>query len=131
MKMKNESFSERVSHLLPTKPSMAYLIHQFISTIGYLIGPLEIAQKLKLNPDSVRSCLSKMVSKGLLSKPKYGLYTLSPTHGLGVSRGGVRAQNLVVVAEGVPVRVSDKTKVSFLDLVSVRITFGARAQAIN
>lgn len=129
--MKTGGYRRRVTHLLPAKQGMAYLVHQYISTIGYPVRPLEISQKLNLNPDSVRSLLSKMVSKGLLSRPSYGFYALSPTHGLGVSRGGVRVQNLVVVAEGVPVLVSDGVVVGIRDLVSVRVSFGVKRGRVS
>lgn len=124
-------YRERETHLLPTKPDMAYIVHQYISTIGYPVRPLEIAQKLNLNPDSVRSLLSRMVSKGLLSRPSYGFYALSPTHGLGVRQGGVRVQNLVVVAEGVPVLASDEVVVGIMDLVSVRVSFGVKRGRVS
>lgn len=125
---------QRGTLLLPSTPDLSYFILQYISSKGYPISPSEIAGKFNLNPASVRSRMSRMVKKGLLSRPSYGLYELTCRDDLQESRGGLRAQNLVVVAEGIPVKpctrklrrgeASEEFQRDF-NLLSLRITFGA------
>ena len=110
---------------------LAYLVTQYLSTVGYPVTPKEIASFHNLNPGSVRSCLSKMYSKGLISRPSHGKYECDPTYPLGTHRGGLRAQNLLVVAEGVPVKESDQVRIEFSGYVSLTVTFGVKRGRIS
>ena len=133
MQVRDALYSQEV-----VRAPLAYLILQHLSIVGRCTGPKEIANSIDRNPGSVRSRLSKMVSQGLVSKPYYGKYELTSTHGLQVSRGGLRVQNLVVVASGVPVRQPSAARrrelkrgeASYevdvdLELLTIHITFGA------
>jgi len=75
--------------------------------------------------------MSKMHARGLITRPSYGRYELVPTYTLGVSRGGLRAQNLLVVAEGVPVRESDEVYVELPGFLSLTVTFGVKRGRIS
>ncbi len=142
--MSEAKTKKRGTHPLTTNPqtaSITYLVVQYLSTVGYPVGPREIASFHKLNPHSVRSRMSKMHARGLISRPSYGKYELTCRDELQASRGGIRAQNLVVVAEGVSVelpegwvswvddpgvrgRAAEEVEIS-VELLTVRITFGA------
>ena len=123
--------ANRVTHLGATNTSLTYLIVQHLSTVGYPVGPYEIASSLGLNPSSVRSRLSKMLSKGQVSKPHYGKYQLTPTYGLGLSRGVPRFQNVLVVCEGVVGVVSDRVVLVDDDLCRVSVVFGGKRGRVS
>ena len=122
---------------------MEYRVIRYIEDAERPVNASEISSFLKLNKDSVRSQLSKMRRKGLLSKAHYGFYQLSSTHGVRLRRGGIRMQNVQVVASGVPIRLvteeqrkerkkgrlkgraSVERYLKAGHLVSIRIQFGA------
>lgn len=115
----------------PPNAPLAYLILQYISTRGYSVTAREIASVHDLNPGSVRACLSKMYSKGLISRPSHGKYECVPGYPLGSHRGGLRAQNLQVAAEGVPVREHEVVRIEFSGYVSLTVTFGKKRGRIT
>jgi len=66
------------------------------------LSPKEITNKGRINHNSVRSTLSKLLKKGKVQKVYYGAYKISPIYGVGRSEP-VRVQNLTFVCEGVVV----------------------------
>lgn len=115
------------------EPDLTYLITQHLSTIDYPVTPYEIASSLNLNHGSVRSRLSKMVGKGIISRPRRGFYRLNIGHGLMLSSGvvgGPRVQNLWVVAGGVGVLASDEVVLD-AGVCRVTIVFGLQRGKIS
>lgn len=102
------------------------------------ITPLELANIIGANPESVRTRLSKMVKAGLLIRPFPRHYKPVPTYGVG---SPPRIQNLLVVAERaenpelkgrISGHVIEKEFLSFPDEVfRVRLTFGGKRDKIN
>jgi len=66
------------------------------------MGPLEIAQNLKSNPNTVRARLSELRKRGDVHRLHPGRYTITPTYGVG-SKSPPRVQNLHISARGVEV----------------------------
>ena len=97
------------------------------------ISPKEIAQNIKLNPNSIRVNLHRLLKEGKVIKKFYGHYSISPIDGVGYDRPP-RVQNLFVRAEffqsGQKIRVfeCDKGRVDEFpfgeDGAQVRIIYG-------
>lgn len=98
--------------------------------------PLEIAQNLKLNPNTVRARLSELRKKGKVLKEFEHHYVIAAAHGVEVVCP--RVQNLQVRV-GVPVRVEHRGppgsgfKESVIEMgdLSVVLQFGYQKQQVN
>lgn len=104
-------------------------ILHFLELMDRSLGPLEIAQNLKLNPNTVRARLSELRRRGDVHRPIPGQYTIDPTYGVGF-KTPPRVQNLRVTARGAAVDRSE-TVVRDLDDLRIRITFGKKRGIIS
>lgn len=74
------------------KPDPLSLIVQKIEEAQYPISPREIASLTKLNPNSVRSYLSKLTYKGVIERVRRGKYRINEGYGYPLIRP--RVQNI-------------------------------------
>jgi len=72
----------------------------YLMTADRPLSPLEIAVFLKINRNSVRPVVSRLVKEGILQRDFYGHYSTTPTYGV---LKPVRVQNLFFVADA-PIR---------------------------
>ena len=113
------------------KPNSSYLITQYLSNIDRPVGAPEIASSLKLLPHSVRARLSELRKKGIVFKPYYGKYSITPTYGLEMIGRLSRVQNLRGSAESsIPVVFHDDVVVVAGD-VQISVTFGVKRSLIS
>lgn len=94
------------------------------------MGPQEIAQFLEMNENTVRARLAGLLRKGLISRPYYGKYVITPIHGAGVISGGPRAQNVVMQVK-TRVLESDEVHLELGGHLSLQIWFGMKRQQIT
>ena len=96
------------------------------------IGPLEISQIIKANPDTVRSLLTRLVREAILYREARGLYTHKPTDVVGELP---RLQNLFFIVENVKVRKSEDVRFrhDFPDggYFQIRLQFGVKRGRIS
>jgi len=85
-------------------------IIEIIKSVDRPLSPKEIANKGRINHNSVRSTLSKLMKSGKVQRAYYGAYKISPIYGVGRSEP-VKLQNLLFVCEGV---VVDKSHAGFV-----------------
>ena len=117
--------------------SAARKILHYLDVIDRPQTPQEIAQNLKLNPNTVRARLSELRKTGKVFRKFEHHYVITPTYGVG-SKSPPRVQNLRVTARGVDV-VRSETVVRELpgvdvlvqDELRIRITFGKKRGIIS
>lgn len=110
-------------------------ILRFLAAVDHPVTPREIAQNLKLNPNTVRPRLSELRRDGLIIREYRGHYSTTLTYGV---TGLPRVQNLQVLAS-LPVRLEHKGsrgsgfKVAVISLgdLSVMLQFGYQNQQVN
>jgi len=114
--------------------TVKHKIIQLLEDTSRPLAPLEIAQNLKANRNTVRARLSELRKKGMVLRVFKHHYTITTTHGVVPPR----VQNLQVKA-GVPVRVEHrgppgsgyKESVIKMGDLSVILQFGYRNQQVN
>lgn len=117
--------------------SITRKILHYLSIVDRPQTPREIAQNLKLNPNTVRARLSELRKKGMVLRQFTHHYMISPTYGVG-SKSPPRVQNLRVTARDVPVTRSETIvrelpgpDVGGPDTLRIRITFGKKRGIIS
>lgn len=120
----------RSDQSMAPRASKEYSILQHLSDIGYPVGPREIAQNLKINPNTVRARLSGLMDKGLISRPSWGKYLINIRQGMSLIGGGPRAQNVIVQVDA-QVRESDEVRLELDRFLSLQIWFGMQRQRIT
>ncbi len=113
-------------------------ILELLTNLDYPVSPLETAQLLKANRNSVRGRIGRMTKAGLIELAYRGHYRIKPTTGVG---SPPKVQNLQVVARRSknPVlfkRVKSHTEVKTFpsppgEEFSVRVQFGEKRHQIN
>lgn len=113
------------------KPNSSYLIIQYLSNIDRPVGAPEIASSLKMMPHSVRARLSELRKEGIVFKPYYGKYSITPRYGLEMIGRLPRVQNLRGSADSsIPVVVHDDVVVVAGD-VQISVTFGMKRNRVS
>jgi len=117
--------------------SMTRKILHYLEVIDRPQTPREIAQNLKLNPNTVRARLSELRKTGKVLKEFEHHYVITPTYGVG-GKSPPRVQNLRVSVRGVPVTRSETVVrdltgpgVVDVDTLRIRITFGKKRGIIS
>lgn len=115
-------------------PTQERKIITFLEVTDRPISPKEIAKETRINPNSVRSVLSKLLSRGEIIKDFYGHYSISPTHGMGEFLP--RVQNLFVVSEDfdrydrIPRGMRD-VLIPLEDEAQIRLLFGSKRNKVS
>lgn len=95
--------------------SMKDKILDFLSHSELPLSPFSIAKALNFKPSTTRARLSELARQGLVERVTTGLYSITPTHGV----GSPRIQNFLAVASPEPALTLDRLKrLEALGLVS-------------
>ena len=94
-------------------------ILQYLEIVGRPVTPFEIKQNTKINHNSVRVNLIRLLRKGKIRRDFYGHYSIISTHGMGFDVPP-RVQNLFVIADSF--KSGNRVSVS-RDLIGVKDVF--------
>lgn len=93
-------------------------IINFMLNLDRPVKPLEIAQNINRNPDSVRSLMSRLLRKGIVKKIYYGTYSLIEGYGVWGRSIPLRFQNLHFLGKS-DVKKKDSGKVDVVEFVDI------------